>query len=302
MDLKSLPVDYFVTSLQFTKHVYQDVYPSIDPSNPELSLVGKVAIITGASRGMGAMGIAPAFARAGAKAIVLVATNAERLSAVEASLKAINSNVQVLSVATDISDANSVADLFAKVKASFGHADILINNAAAHSGIGNLLDEDPEKWWLNFEVNTKGAFLLAQNFLKALPSPSTPATIVNLVSAAAWLVYPFMAGYSISKLAALQLMTHIAAAYPNVTTVSLHPGLVKTDMLQDEFRRFNLDSPALIGGLTVWLSTEKAKFLTGRTIVSNWSVDDLVERKEEIEAGNLLRINLTGKFGKGQFE
>jgi len=41
-------------SLQFTKHVYQDVYPSIDPSNPELSLAGRVVIVTGASRGIGA--------------------------------------------------------------------------------------------------------------------------------------------------------------------------------------------------------------------------------------------------------
>jgi hypothetical protein len=70
--MENLPADYFVTrcgpfravtdryetdtsdSFQFTKHVYQDVYPSIDPSNPELSLAGKVAIVTGASRGIGA--------------------------------------------------------------------------------------------------------------------------------------------------------------------------------------------------------------------------------------------------------
>ncbi|KAK4101131.1 NAD(P)-binding protein [Parathielavia hyrcaniae] len=302
MALAHLSPDHFVTSLQFTKHVYQDVYPSINPSNPELSLAGKVAIITGASRGMGATGIAPAFARAGAKAIVLVATNAEKLSAVEATLKAVNSHVQVLSVATDISNAKSVAELFAKVKASFGHADILINNAAILAGAGSIMDGDPDQWWRNFEVNTKGAFLLAQNFLKALPSPSTPATIVNLVTAAAWQIHPFMSGYSISKLAALQLMAQIATANPNVTTISLHPGLVETEMLQDEFRHFNLDSPALIGGVAVWLSTDKAKFLTGRVMVSNWSVDDLVERKEEIEADNLLRIDFTGKLGKSQFE
>jgi NAD(P)-dependent dehydrogenase (short-subunit alcohol dehydrogenase family) len=111
-----------------------------------------------------------------------------------------------------------------------------------------------------------------------------------------------MAGYSISKLASLQLMAHIAAAYPNITTVSLHPGLVDTDMIRDEFKVFNLDSPALVGGVGVWLSSEKAKFLTGRVVASNWSVDDLVERKEEIVSGNLLQIDLTGTFGKSQFE
>lgn len=57
---------------------------------------------------------------------MLVATDAEKLGTVEASLKTINPNVQVLSVATNIADANSVAELFAKVKANFGHADILV--------------------------------------------------------------------------------------------------------------------------------------------------------------------------------
>ena len=81
---------------------------------------------------------------------MLVATNAEKLAAVEASLKTINPNVQVLSVAANIADANSVADLFAKVKANFGHADILINNAAVNSGGGDMDKEDPAQWWLNF--------------------------------------------------------------------------------------------------------------------------------------------------------
>lgn len=154
---------------------------------------------------------------------------------------------------------------------------------------------------LSQEVNTKGAFLLAQHFLRALPA-SAPATIINLVTAGAWQVFPFMSGYSISKLATLQLMAHVAAAYPHVTTVCLHPGLVDTDMLLDAFRRFTLETPALIGGLAVWLSSEKAKFLSGRVVASQWSVDDLVERKEEIEEQNLLRLDFVGKLGKEQFE
>jgi NADP-dependent 3-hydroxy acid dehydrogenase YdfG len=82
---------------------------------------------------------------------VLAATNAEKLAVVEAELKTINPNVQVLSVATNIADAKSVADLFAKVKATFGHADILINNAAVNVGGGPVVHEqDPDQWWLNF--------------------------------------------------------------------------------------------------------------------------------------------------------
>ncbi|KAK4442366.1 hypothetical protein QBC34DRAFT_313295 [Podospora aff. communis PSN243] len=300
--MENLPADYWVTSLQFTRTVYQDVYPSIDPSRPELLLAGKVVIITGASRGIGAMGIAPAFAKAGPKAIVLVATNAEKLAAVETTISKINPSVQTLSVAADISDTASVARLFAKVEQTFGHADILVNNAALNSGGGTIHEEDPDKWWRNFEVNTKGAFLVSKGFISALPDPtSTPATIVNLSSAAAWTVLPFMSGYSISKLAAMQLVSHLAAAYPNITVVGVHPGLVETDSLMDEFKAFNLDSPELTGGLAVWLSSgDQAKFLSGRTIASNWSVDDLVERKDEIVRGDKLRVQFVPKLGKDQ--
>jgi NAD(P)-dependent dehydrogenase (short-subunit alcohol dehydrogenase family) len=107
-----------------------------------------------------------------------------------------------------------------------------------------------------------------------------------------------MSGYSISKLAGMQLVSHLAAAYPNITVVGVHPGLVETDSLMQEFKRFNLDSPGLTGGLAVWLSGDRAKFLSGRTIASNWSVDDLVERKDEIVEGDKLRVQFVPKLRK----
>jgi NADP-dependent 3-hydroxy acid dehydrogenase YdfG len=81
---------------------------------------------------------------------VLVATNAEKLKAIEENLKTLNPDVQVLSVATNIANTKSVADLFVEIKANFGHADILINNAGVNSGGGNIHEEDPEQWWQNF--------------------------------------------------------------------------------------------------------------------------------------------------------
>jgi len=152
-------------------------------------------------------------------------------------------------------------------------------------------------------VNAKGAFLLAQQFLKALPSTETPATFINLLSSGAWQVYPTISGYCLSKLAALQLTTHIAAAYPNVTAVGLHPGMLETDMLLPVFARFDLNSPELIGGLSVWLSGERAKFLSGRVVMANWDIEELMARKDEITGGNgkVLQIDLIGRFGKEYF-
>ena len=111
-----------------------------------------------------------------------------------------------------------------------------------------------------------------------------------------------MSGYAISKLVSLQLGTYVAAAYPNITTINIHPGLVQTDMHDPAFAKFNRDTPELVGGTIVWLASEKAKFLSGRTVCANWSVDDLVERKDEILAENLLVMDLKGKLGKEQFE
>jgi NAD(P)-dependent dehydrogenase (short-subunit alcohol dehydrogenase family) len=101
-----------------------------------------------------------------------------------------------------------------------------------------------------------------------------------------------------SKFVLDALATYVAAEYPNVTAVSMHPGLVATDMLREPFRSlFNQDSPELVGGTTVWLCQEKAKFLSGRFIAANWDVEDLLSRKEEIVKDDLLKLTLKGQFG-----
>ena len=149
--MENLPADFFVTSLQFTKNTHQDIYPSIDPTLPALSLAGKVVILTGASRGIGALGIAPAIAKAGAKGLVLVSTKLEgKLQETEAKIRENYPATQTLAVGTDISDSKAVANLFARVASTFGHADVLVNNAAISSGGGIMHEEDPEKWWKNF--------------------------------------------------------------------------------------------------------------------------------------------------------
>lgn len=222
----------------------------------------------------------------------------------EAHVKKINPDVQVLSLAVDITNSRSVDVAFEKIKDTFGSADILINNAGVNfEGEGNPVgEEDPEGWWKNFEVNTKGTFLISRGFIRQLPSSETRATIVNLVTLAAWKTFAHLSGYGISKAGALQLAQHIAAGYPNINTVSVHPGLVETDMLMDQFRRFTRQTPELVGGLAVWLSHPHAQFLSGRTIGSHWSVDDLVARKDEIVSKNLLQLDLTGNFDGAQFE
>lgn len=93
------------------------------------------------------------------------------------------------------------------------------------------------------------------------------------------------------------------AAYENLTIVSVHPGLVDTEMNMD-FQAFDFDAPELTGGLCAWIAADPARagFLSGRVICANWDIEELVARKSDIVAKNELTMDLMGTFGKEQFE
>ncbi|KAK6207827.1 hypothetical protein QIS74_12908 [Colletotrichum tabaci] len=294
-----LPSDYIYKLLQFTPRQHHDVYPAIDPSNPELSLAGKVVLVTGASRGIGANGIVPSLAKAGAAGIVLVATNAEKLKAVELAVRDINPRTRVLVAAADISNEQSVASVFKSATETFGRVDILVHNAGIMNQMSNIHEEDATAFWKQYEINTFGTFLVAQYFIKSLPSPESPGVILYIGTAASWARNSSCAGYSGSKLAAQKLISDIASGYPNITAISASPGLVETDMLQ--LRGFDVSTPQLVGGAVVWLSGDRARFLSGRAISVEWDLEDLVARQDEIVKEDLLIMRMAGKFGHEQF-
>lgn len=244
---------------------------------------------------------APAYAKAGAKAIVLVARNLEKLNDTARELNRSHPGVETLVVPVDITSDKDISALFAKVHAAYGHADVLINNAGVLNAAGPLAEADPGPWWADFETNARGTLLVTSHFLRALPAAAR-GTLVTLTSGLAWLVDPGNSAYSLGKLVNLQMAAYVAAEAPNVTSVSLHPGIVPTDMTQEAFRPFALDTPELVGGVGVWLATERARFMDGRVMNSNWDVDDLYERRDEIVEGRLLRIDIQGTFGPEQFE
>lgn len=75
-----------------------------------------------------------------------------------------------------------------------------------------------------------------------------------------------------------------------------------TPITKPAFLRFSLDTFELAGGVAVWLASEKARFMNGRYMGANWSVDDLMERQAEIVSKGLLLPELQGTFGSAQFE
>jgi NAD(P)-dependent dehydrogenase (short-subunit alcohol dehydrogenase family) len=128
---------------------------------------------------------------------------------------------------------------------------------------------------------------------------------VTLTTGAAYEIFPALSAYGISKLAVFSLMTYVATENPNVVAVALHPGIVNTDMTIDSFKRFALDTPALVGGVGVWLAGWEGvsrEFLSGRFVSANWDVEDLSGRKEEIVEKGLLKMDLKAELGSAQFE
>ncbi|KAF1991381.1 NAD(P)-binding protein [Aulographum hederae CBS 113979] len=300
--MDSLPADYFVTSMQFTKKTYRDQYPAIDPTSPALSQAGKVIVITGASRGLGARAFAPAFAKAGPKAMVLVARDLSKLHDVEKQISSINPSMKLLSIATDISSPASVTALFSQIVSTLGAPDVLINNAGVNQAMGPISSADPEAWEREFNMNAYGAFLMTQGFLKAVGSEKK-ATLINLTTGAAYGVFPGLAAYSISKLVAWQITAFVGVENENVTAVALHPGVVATEMLLESFERFAGDRPELVGGVAVWLCSGGEgeggrKWLDGRFVSANWDVEGLEARREEVVEQNLLTVGLNAKLGR----
>lgn len=299
----AMSANAFTVSNSFTKYVYRDVYPAVEPSHASVSKANKVVMITGASRGIGRDGIAWAFATAGAGAIIITARKVESLKETEALIKKVNPAVEVLPIALETTNEDSVSSAFAAVKAKYGHIDILVNNAGIYDSNGiNLSSTDASQtatWWREFEVNVRGTMLVTKHFL-ALTGTTNPATLIYLSSGAGLAVIPGASAYAITKLADLQLAAFASAENSNVTAIAFHPGIVFTDMVQgvEFFHQFAKDTPHLAGSAVNWLASEQATFLKGRYVSANWDVEEILARKEEIVEKNLLTVGLIGAQGQ----
>lgn len=152
---------------------------------------------------------------------------------------------------------------------------------------------------------------MTKHFLASAQSWATrdsPAKLINLTSSTAWGIWPFLAAYAISKTAIMQYTTTVAASYPDgsVLAISVNPGINETDILPPSLRNagFDFTDPALTGAALVWLvagGAERSRFLNGRMMTVEWDVEELVERSEEIQKGNLLTLHLNATLGVEQF-
>jgi NAD(P)-dependent dehydrogenase (short-subunit alcohol dehydrogenase family) len=174
-------------------------------------LVGRVAVVTGASSGIGkAIGLA---LEARGMKVALVSRRSKQFP-------------------FDVSDAHAVERLKAKVEAELGVPAIVINNAGIFGPIANIADTDPAEWIEAIQINTVGPYLVTRAFLAGMVSQGW-GRVINVSSAASLgTPGPGNSAYATSKVALNQFTRHLAAEMvgTGVTANVIHPGDVQTEM------------------------------------------------------------------------
>lgn len=132
--------DAYTRPSQLKKTMRRRLYPTINPSKPELSAAGKVVIITGAGSGVG-YDTATAWATAGASGIVLAGRNVDVLNAAAENVKSIDKDIPTLVQKSDVTSEAEVRELYEKINEKFGRADVVVNNVAT-GGYGSVGDID----------------------------------------------------------------------------------------------------------------------------------------------------------------
>jgi NAD(P)-dependent dehydrogenase (short-subunit alcohol dehydrogenase family) len=198
---------------------------------------GRVALVTGGGRGIGAA-TARLLASQGA-AVALAARTEEEVVSVAAQIGARGG--RALPLVVDVADDDSVASGFERVRSELGPVTILVNNAGTPGVPLPVAAMEPASWRRVFEVNATGAFLCAREALPQMAAENW-GHIVNVSSAAARHPLAGMAAYSASK-AALDQLTRVLAlegAPYNIVATGVYPGVVDTRM-QEESRSFGPD-------------------------------------------------------------
>src|ERR1043166_1188010 len=239
-------------------------------------LKGKVAVVTGASRGIG-RAIAQAFAREGA-AVVICGRKQETLDPVAAEIGG-----DVLPVACHVGRADQIQRLIGTTSARFGKIDILVNNAATNIAQEPVLQIDEGKFDKMIEVNLKSAFRLTQAIAPGMCERGW-GSIINIASISG--IRPQLEGmlYSMTK-AALIMMTQSYALElgpRGVRVNAIAPGMIQTVLSEyywkDEAKRAkvmedqpikHLGQPEEIAELAVLLASDRGTYITGQTIVAD---------------------------------
>lgn len=244
------------------------------------SLEGKVAVVTGASRGIGEA-IARGFAEQGAT-VIIASRKQESLDAVAASI-AKDTGAKCVGIACHTGNPEAIDAFFTRVESEFGRCDILVNNAATNPYFGPAIDMDMGAFDKTFEVNVKGYFLMCQRAAKLMVKQEA-GSIINVASIAGINPGPMQGCYSMTKAAVISMTKVFAielgsagvrcnAICPGVVETKFAQVLVETPEIYNSFIKnvpMNRHAqPKEMVGLAVYLASEASSYTTGTTMVAD---------------------------------
>jgi NAD(P)-dependent dehydrogenase (short-subunit alcohol dehydrogenase family) len=242
-------------------------------------LTGKVAVITGSSRGIG-RAIAEAMATAGAK-VVISSRKQDACEAVTEAINATHGEVRAIAIEANISSKPALQRLVDETRAAFGKIDILVCNAASNPYFGPMSGISDAQFRKIFDNN-----VLANHWLITMTAPDMTerheGTIIIVSSIGGLVGSDVIGAYNVSKAADLQLVRNFAVEFgpSNVRVNAITPGVIRTDFAKKLYEdpkaeaALNRNTPLLrvgepreIAGAAVFLASQAGAYMTGQSIV-----------------------------------
>ncbi|EER61112.1 short-chain dehydrogenase/reductase SDR [Acidovorax delafieldii 2AN] len=251
-----------------------------------IDLSGRVALVTGASSGLGAQ-FARTLARAGA-GVVLASRRLEKLKELRARIEGEGGDAHVVEL--DVTDHDSIKAAVAHAETEMGSIDILVNNSGV-STTQRIQDVTPEDYDFIFDTNVKGAFFVAQEVGKrmlarsrgAAPGSFTGGRIINIASMAGLKVLPQIGAYCMSKAAVVQMTRAMALEWGRfgINVNAICPGYIDTEINHSHWQteqgqklvamlpRKRVGEPQDLDALIVMLASDQSHFVNGAVIAAD---------------------------------
>ena len=252
----------------------------------EIDLSGRVALVTGASSGLGAQ-FARSLAKAGA-GVVLAGRRVERLKDLRAEIEAEGGSAHMVQM--DVTDRASIAAAVAHAETEFGTIDILVNNSGV-SATRRIQDVSEEDYDFVMDTNVRGAFFVAQEVGKrmlarakgAAPGSYTGGRIINIASMAGLKVLPQISVYCMSKAAVIHMTKAFAVEWGKfgINVNAICPGYIDTEINHEHWQteggqkliqmlpRKRLGQPQDLESVLLMLASDQSGFINGAVIAAD---------------------------------